>query len=555
MSSYVGSLDSSYIRLINNLMTIERQPLEQMETRRDSINVQRTAYTQSRTKLDALQKSLQALLSTDAFYDFKMGRSADVTATDPDSTVLTATPSSTAGVGKYNVDVTQLALADRDISAAQTGTDIPLGKSGNFWLGGTGTASVSMTPDSTVTASDTSEVLNNWSELGTSTYSVEVADFDGVMKFRLKDADGNQVGIKSRSSSDSLTTSWQEVTAGAYDTGRGLTVTFGDSPAAGSTSIDYTAAGTSVSILASDTLVNIASKINNADQSYGREIQATIVDKQLILTAANTGTNHTMIYNDGVGFGFANDQAARDATFVVNGVTVTRSSNENLTNVVNGVTLNLASDAEGNSAVVNVQSDEDPARKALEEFIKNFNEVQSFISEKTAVTRVTKDNRTTFTRGPLSGDYSFNDLRSRLFTPLISVSENDGSFKSLRDIGITIGDSMTASITDSDALSDALTRDFDSVAALLDSVMSELDTVVSRFTGSAKSGGYLVTSLDAFDRQIRDINNDIEKKNESLLEREQHYIRQFSEVQSQMAMLSYMQQQWSAMSGGTSRMY
>ena len=557
MSTYVGSLDSTYVSIINNLMTIESQSLDQMEARRDSITLQRNTYSDSRSKLDALQDSLQTLISTDAFYDFEMGRTTSVTPSDADATVLTASASSSAVAGKYSVEVSQLALADRDSSAIQTGYDVPLGYTGDFWLGGTGTASVSLTPDSTVTGAAESEVLNNWTELGTSTYEVEVAEFDGVMKFRLKDIDGNKVAINNLTSGDdSLTTSWQEISGGTIDTGRGLSITFSDTPVSGSTSVDYTAAGTSVSVEESDTLVDIASKINNADQTYGREIEATIVNNQLILSAANTGINHTMIYTDGVGLGFSDLQTARDASFTVNNISVTRSSNDNLTNVISGVTLNLASDSEGKSAVIDVAMNEDPATEALQAFIDNFNEVQDFVKDKTSVTKETdEDNKTTYSRGALAGDMVFNDLRSDLFTSFLSSQENDGAFSNLRDIGITINDSLQATITDSEALTEALAKDFDSVVSLLDSVMSELDTIISRFTGSETSDGYLENALDSFNDQLDDINTEIEEENDWLLEREEYYITQYAEIQAQMLSLTYMQQQWSSLYGSTNSYY
>jgi len=558
-STYIGSLNSSYISIISNLMTIERQPLEQMQSRRDSITLQRDTYTTSRNKLDALQDSLQAMISTDAFYNFKMGRTSSIVPSDPDATVLSASPSSTAVPGKYSVEVTELALAQRYSSAAQTGTDVPLGYNGTFWLGGTGsaTASISSNPTGNLAAANSSAVLEGWTELGSSTYRIEVADFDGVLKFRIKDIDGTTVGIKNQSAGvDSLSTSWQEATAGAtIDTGRGFSFTFGGTLNAGSSLVEYTAAGTSVEIEESDTLVEIASKINNADQSYGREIEATIVDKQLILSAANTGVNHTMIFTDGIGLGFAALQNARDASFSVNGISLTRSSNENLTNVISGITLNLASDSEGKSAVLNVQSSDEPAREAIQSFLDNFNAVQSFIAEKTAVTKNTDGNKTTYTRGALASDLLFNDLRSNLYTSFLTSQDNEGSFGNLREIGITINDSLKASITDSDKLAEALTRDFDSVVALLDSVLSELDVIISRFTGSETSDGYLENALDTFNDQINDLNSEIEEENDSLYAREEYYIQQFAEVQSQMTMLSYMQQQWSQLYGGTNSFY
>ena len=225
--------------------------------------------------------------------------------------------------------------------------------------------------------------------------------------------------------------------------------------------------------------------------------------------------------------------------------------------MINGVTLDLAADAEGNSAVIEILSNDDPPRQALEAFIENFNDVQSYITEKTAVTKVSDDDEetTSYKRGILASDFAFNGLRSNLFSSVLTSQDNGGAFNNLREIGITISDSMTLSISDSNALTDALTTDFDSVAALLDSVMSDLDTIVSRFTGSETSDGYLETALGSFDDQLKNLNENISDENDYLYEREEYYIRQYSELQAQMTSMSYMQQQWSAIYGSTNRSY
>lgn len=549
----ITALDSYFTTLISNLMSIERQPLERMTTQRDSFNVKRGAYSDLNTKLENLQDAVKALRSSTATTALTAGRSTNINPADSNTSVLTATASKSAIVGQYDLSVTNLAKAQRRASAAQTSVDQALGKTGTFWLGGTGTANVSLTGNATVTGAATSALASGQKELGTGTYSVETRDNDGVLEFRLKDGDGKALSISN--GDDSTTTSWQKVTAGEYDTGRGVKLTFSGAGTPGSTTFDYTAAGVGVAIEAGDSLLNIATKINAADQPVGRDVAASVVGKQLILTAAHTGTAHKMIYSDGVGLGFTTTdlQAAEDATFSVNDIDFTRSSNTGLTDVINGVTLNFTADAEGNSATLEVKSDMSTARTAVETFVKQFNDIQTYLQAKTAVSAVNDGQTLTYTRGTLADDYTFSSLRSELFSTFMTSSTNSGAYKNLRNIGLSINDNLQATISDPDKLDDALENNLDDVVSLLDGMMTKFDTQLERFTGS--STGYLNQAMESIDRQISDLNDDISNTETRLEEKQSSLIDQYGALQTQLLTLSYMQQSWSSIYNSTMNLY
>jgi flagellar capping protein FliD len=474
-------------------------------------------------------------------------------------------------VGTYAVSVSQLARGEQWASATQSSTDIALNKTGTFWLGGTGTASTSFTGSGIIASVSTGSVASGLRELGTGLastgtgYTIETRDDGGTMQFRIKDADGNVVSIADKTKTDnSVTTAWQAVTPGeTYDTKRGLVINFeSGSIAAGSASIDYTAAGKSVSIVASDTLVNVASKINAVLQPDGRDLIASVVGNTLVFNAAKTGSNHTMIWSYNASSGgdwgstpppTAGEWDAKNALFTVNGLSFSRSSNTNLTNVISGVTLNLAADAAGRSAKVNVSSNWDSSTSSIESFLTKFNEIQTYLEEKTAITALTTGETVTYTRGALADDNVFSDLRSDLFSSLMSEYDTGKAFNSLRQIGITIDDNLQASISDSSLLENALSTDLDSVKAILDSVMNTVDTQLGRFTGSSSetehTAGYLDSASTGLSNEVTDINNSIEDLNERLADREQFLVDQYSEMQSQLYLLSYTQQMMSGMYG------
>ena len=543
----VTGLDSVYTNMINQLMSLERRPLDNLEDQQDSLSVQQGVYQDLRTNLKDLQDSAQQLISTDAFYALTPGRSGKVLTADNEDTVLTASVTDDAGAGDYEISVTQLAEAERDASAVQDSIDQALGYSGSLWLGGTGSASSSVTPNGTVTGSGTAAAADGLTELGTMTYSLETRDNEGTLEFRLKDVDGEVVAIADQDGeAGDTTSSWQTVQTGSYDTGRGLTISLDASGSAGSTAIDYTAAGTEVTVETDDTLLEIADKINDADQPAGRAASATIVGTQLVLSAQETGTNHTMIYSDGVGLGFSDLQAARDASFSVNDIAFTRSGNS-ISDVINGVTFDLAADAEGKSATLSVDSDLSEARSSVEDFISEFNEVTSYIKSKSSVTKIAEQE---YARGPLADASIFSNLRSGLIQDFMSSVSNDGQYQNLREIGLTINDNLQATISDPELFQAALQDNFDDVGHLLDSVMGEIDNRLSRFTGT---GSYMNSAIDSLGTQMSELGNDIDNLEERLADKEEHLYNKYAEIQSQLASMQYSQQMWSSISSSMNR--
>jgi flagellar capping protein FliD len=552
----VGQLDSYFVNLINNIMLLERQPLKDLQTQRDTINVQRGAYSDLSTRLNDLQLSTRTLISTDAFYAVKPGRSSQVTNAPTDTSVLSATVSSGAVAGNYDFTVTKLAKAERVASAEQSSIDQALGKSGSILLGGNGTADVTGGGGS-VQAVALSSLADGAAELGSGDYTVEVREYEGKLQFHVKNGDGNVVSIADKTQTDgSLTTSWQNLTAGeTYDTQRGFSITFSDTPAAGQSTVHYTAAGATVSVGATDSLIDIVNKINKSNQPDGQEVQATIVGNQMVFTAAHTGTDHTLQYSmtGGLDFGtFTPLQDAANAEFSVNNILFTRQSNTNLTDVISGATVNLANDAEGKSASLVISEDTSQARSAIDDFVSQFNDILGYLAQSTSVT---KNSDGTYTRGTLAGDSIFSELRGDLFYNMMDSYATGGSFTSLRDIGITIGDDLTLSVSDSDKLNKALTSNFDDVTKVLDQAMGKVNTTLGRFTGNSGQGGYLDSALTGIDDQISSLNDQIDTLSGRLDDRQQSLVNQYSQMQAQLLNLTYMQQTISSINSGISRLF
>ena len=565
MASVTGTtLDTYFTQLISNLMVIERQPLKRVTTQRDEINVRRGAYGDVSGYLRELQGLAKKLTSASPEYALATARQATVTATTSGTTVVTASAGALAQPGIYDLTVTRLATRDVARSNQQATADQALALSGTIRLGGAAERQVSdaVTAATPVSGFTVSSVEAGHTELGDSTYSVETRQDSGVWQFRLVNAEGRAVSVRQADGSG-YTSGWQTAPTGAsaFDTGRGLTVNFSGAPTtaqnwqSGAASVNYQAQGTLLVVGAGDTLNTLASAINNATYAEGNAVTASVVDRQLVLTAAHTGSAYKVRAQDATGTvltslgvlaggQLAHDTAGVNAAFSVNGINVVRSTNTGLDDVITGVSLSLAADAEGRTAKLTVSSDTSTARAAIDAFVAKFNSVQAYLQAKTSITADKTGDTTTYTRGTLARDSVFGDMRTELFSRFMSSSPNASQYQSLRAIGLTIDDSLQASVSNATLLETALKDNPTDVGRVLDRALGDLDTYLNRFT--QVNTGYLDQAVKTLTSEIDQANVDITSENARLTTKEANLVTQFSAVQAQLLSLTYMQQQWQA---------
>jgi flagellar capping protein FliD len=550
MANTVSSIDASLLNLaptfqktIKAIIEAESTPLKQTQTLRDRLDVRRSVFTDIKSNFDALQSAMQALISTQASFGLNLVSKPSITPTLAGTTVLTASlTSESTSAGDYDFSVTKLAKAHSRAAAAVSSSDLALNKSGTFWMGGTGTAALQtetspgvygdFIPSSTVTAATTASAASDQRELGEGNYTLQVRDSSGVRQFRLVNADGNAVSIRSTDGTSNFTSDWQKMIDGSYDTGRGQSLTLSTMGELESTTFHYTAKGAFITIMNTDTQRTIAAAINSAVQPEGHDFRASIVAGQLVLMGTQTGKNHAMIYTDSANLGFDTLlQPAQNAEFKVNGMDVSRASNTNLKDIVDGVALNLAADAEDKSSRLSITPNSDKAAGLMNTMVSKFNTALKHLTDKLASIPKTEGDKTTYTRGPLTGDTIFSGLRTDLYYRMSRSYSNNGSFKRLEDIGLSFDKDMKLTI-DSAKFSDAFTNHTADVNALLDVAMGDINSLLSRYTGSS---GYLSNSLTSIDNQQKSYDQRIAKYNDALAMRKQALYKQYLEYQNQLA--------------------
>lgn len=207
----------------------------------------------------------------------------------------------------------------------------------------------------------------------------------------------------------------------------------------GTLSITIGGASTTVTVDATNnTLAGLKDAINNS----GAAVTASIVNGgtsaapsyKLVVQGKNTGVENDVTLTFSVSDGGSNPftdggdvvQAAADAQFTVNGLSLTRSSNT-VSDAIPGVSLTLLKDG-GASATVTVSSDTKTLRDNIKKLVDAYNGVTKLVRDQFTL------DPTTNRQGALAGDSSVRAVLTRLRAAL-GVS-GEGHIRTLSDIGI-----------------------------------------------------------------------------------------------------------------------
>jgi len=196
----------------------------------------------------------------------------------------------------------------------------------------------------------------------------------------------------------------------------------------------------SVTIAATDTVGDIASKINASNAGVVATVLRDGTNERLVVKSTATGLSSGFRLNTPAvtglsGLGFTNPtdgasfvgQTALDAKVKINGVAVTSSTNK-MPDVVPGVTLQL-NQVTTSAVDVSVANDQDATQKNIQGFVDAYNALNSTLADATKYTAATK------TGGPLQGDATTLGLQSALRSMMGSTSSGS-TFSYLSEVGI-----------------------------------------------------------------------------------------------------------------------
>jgi flagellar hook-associated protein 2 len=304
------------------------------------------------------------------------------------------------------------------------------------------------------------------------------------------------IDVAQLAQSQSLVAAGRTSASSAIGSGASTTLTFVFGTISGGTATGgvYTGAsftaepGSASSSVTIDSTNNSLQGIRDAINSADIGVRASIIKDgssspyRLVLQAAS-GASHSMriavsgdadlsalLSHDPSGTqNLVETAAARDAQLTVNGVPVTSTTNS-VADIVDGVTIKLLKEGE---STLTLARDTSALRKAVDAFVKAYNELDG------GIRALTKYDPQTRKGGALLGDGAARtiqaEIRKLLGSPVVSGT-SDGA-DTLSAIGISFQRDGSL-LLDSSKLDDALSKDYEAVAAMFGSIGKSNDSLV-----------------------------------------------------------------------------
>lgn len=522
-------IDSIVTALVNS----ERAPKELQLNRLEKTTTSRiSALGSLRSVVGELSSVLQSLNKASAFQKQTVSSSS--------SSVLTATSTGDVPVGKFSLQVQQLASSSKVALSSVTGGSAATFNSGSLTVSvGTSSFAVDI-DDSNNSLLGVRDAINTaGASTGVSASIVTDASGSRLILSSSKTGEGNDIQVVA--SQDGVTQGANALTALTFSAGNStaqLPVVAGGATAtfkAGTLNIDSGAVNLAVAIGAEDSLDTIRQKINTDGAAQGISASIETVDggsrlviqsssgEDLSITATtdnlSAGDNSLTTLASTAGSDSKTIDTAKSALFTVDGLSVVKLSNT-VDDVIEGITINLVSaqsadDIAANKTIdITVAQDKGTVRGNLQKFVDTYNKLVQTTNELTAVVPV-GDGKQPVT-GPLLGDTSIRNLLSGMRKELVQLGDSLG-VQSLAELGITTQKDGKLSI-DSTTLDSALTGKYDKVSEFLsgeDGLMGRLEAVVKPYLGTEgvfqqRENG-LQSTISSIDKQREALSLRIEK--------------------------------------------
>jgi len=256
-----------------------------------------------------------------------------------------------------------------------------------------------------------------------------------------------------------------------------------------------------------NTLAGLSEAINKAKAGVTAVVVTDTSGSRLVLNSTETGANSSMeisVSDTGDGndtdtsglsalafnsaaTNMTQNQASQDAKLAINGLDILSSSNT-VNTALKGLTLNLQQAQPGKIVTVGVTQNNDDIAKAVDGFVKGFNDLVKVANP------LTTFDKTTQKGGILQGDATLGGAMSSLRAELGNmVSGLTGSAKSLADIGISTQKDGTL-VLDNAKLNSQLTSNRSGVTSVF-AVLgrpSNTNVVFSSSTTDTKAGQYAI---------------------------------------------------------------
>lgn len=302
----------------------------------------------------------------------------------------------------------------------------------------------------------------------------------------------------------------------------------------------------------------IAAAVDEGSLSGGSRPAASVVNEtssltRLSLRSGATGYTHRLDFTDSAGgllsfldinggevlsgggggqvtaVGASETDSLLNAKFTLNGITLYRDANQ-VHDALDGATITLKR-ATSEAGSFSVDTDVSAIRDEINGFITKYNDILTFIAGKSTI-----DGQNDV-RGDFAGDSAFRGLRFDMRNDMVRGVGGlpSGAATSLREVGITINNDGTLSLTDEDKLLAAIRNDASSFEKLFkgaDGYATRLKSHVDRFLGV---NGLIDRREEVIDNRINRLKARITDWDGRLERRENQLRQEFARMQEAIA--------------------
>ena len=560
LSGLVSGLD--WRSLVDQLSDAERIPQSRLRADQSNIAKQNTAYAAIQTALTSLQTRVKALNST-ALFDTR-------STTVSDATLATATAASGTTIGSYAINVSQLATAAKQVGTTGVGNSLSATNDVSGLVLSDAAFSTAITPGTftvngqqiTVAAGDTlqavfdniqavtgSEVTGSYDSV---TDTITLSSTNPIILGSATDTSNFLLASKLHNNNTGTITSATQL--GVVKMTGALSSANFATPIAdgGSGTGEFRINGVSISFATTDTVTAVLKRIN--DSAAGVTASFDTVNDRFVLANKVPGDIGIGLEDVSGNFlaatGLSGGTLARGQNlfYTVDGGGQMVSQTNTITETSSGITgLSVTALATGTSTIT-VGSDTATIKTAINDFVAEYNKVQSIIDAQTASTT---DSKGKVTAGILANEGDADDIGTRLRRAVTGeVAGLTAVMNQLEDMGIISNGSDNSIKLDAETkLDKALAENLTTVKSLfadttnglavkldayLESVIGDDGSLVTRQSNNTKQSA-------AIDVQIADLERIVLSNRERML---QSFIAMETAQSNANQQLSFLQQRF-----------
>jgi flagellar hook-associated protein 2 len=517
---------------ITQMIQVERAPEQRLRATQSTLQQRNNAYGSILTQLNVLNNKVDALKEPLLF------SSRQTAVSDP--TIASATAGTSAALGSYTFNLTQLASSavqqgavdsGKPISATNDVSGLVLGSAGMSSGITAGTFTVN---GKAITIATTDTLQSVFDQINTATGGTVTGSYDaGTDKISLTSSGGPVVLGTVTDTSNFLqatklfnngtgTVTSSSALGGIHMTGSlaasNLATTVDDG---GSGAGAFKINGVTINFDAStDSLSDVLTRISNS--AAGVTASYDSVNDRFVLSNKTTGDvgialeDVTGNFLAATGLSGGTLQRGTNLLYNINGGGTLTSQSNTITSDSSGLAGLAVTAFQTGSTTVTVGSDNAKIKSAITDFITEFNAVQNLVNNLTASST---DSSGKVTAGTLTGERDASDIQSSLrHIMTATVSGLTGTIKSLDSLGISSnGTDNTLALTNSDKLDSALASNLDDISTVFTDSTNGLAVKLSDYlkgltgddgslskkqTDLTKQSGAIDTTIEAMERTI-----------------------------------------------------